>query len=180
MTLHIALCCCFSARFFILPIPCDLPVWRSEGEIARDQETKRRKKETSVRQIREVGCLATEIKIGRSLSDLHNSMPVMVRHDKLGMKGLGELLPLHCLDKRPLSWRTARKYGIKPLHSLDVEWLYFASRHIKTHLIYILYNFQAWAKESNKLVDWFSEASALNLSDPVSLGSMLNKANMLH
>lgn len=53
-----------------------------------------RKKETSVRQIREVGCLATKIKIGRSLCDLHNSMPVMVWHDKPAIKSLDELLSL--------------------------------------------------------------------------------------
>lgn len=75
----------------------------------------------------------------------------------------------------------ALKYEIKLLDTLDKE-LRVPSFHIKPlrHLIYILFNFQAWSKESNELVDRFSELSALNLSDSVILECMLSMANMLH
>lgn len=83
---------------------CFLSRERKRGRDYKGSVDEREKKEVSVRQIREVGCLATEIKIGRSLCDLHNSMPVMVRHDKPAMKGLDELLSLCCSSKRLSSW----------------------------------------------------------------------------
>lgn len=101
----------YCSFLFVVVFPLAFPLWfcslsreRKRGRDYKGSVDEREKKEASARQIREVGCLATEIKIGRSLCDLNNSMPVMVRHDKLAMKGLDELLSLCCSSKRLPSW----------------------------------------------------------------------------